>query len=331
MKKAYNLSEELCHFEPVLKSLKTLKQVQGDSGVVQGDNKRHSELVSESQGTLKLARTQFLTLALKEAKLHTSLVRLVPCLRYWQVQGDRIKAFTLAEIMIVLSVIAVLTAILLPAARNAMPNEEVLKFKKTHNALTSAIREMVNSDKYFLDGDLTKKPDGSPANTCYQAHALADILNAQVLDCKDDITPTGLCIEVNDEMDDIKSADTNCDSGYSISRTVMNVETEFFSFSTIKLQNGAIVSYFPPNGSCIDSQGFNASYGVAHILQKETSYDIDNDGELTFYDAVLMLESCTNNTEEKIETFTYLVRSDGKIITSSKVDEWLERDVQDKT
>ena len=36
------------------------------------------------------------------------------------------KGFTLAEIMIVLTVIAVLTAILLPSAKNAIPNEKVM-------------------------------------------------------------------------------------------------------------------------------------------------------------------------------------------------------------
>ena len=57
------------------------------------------------------------------------------------------KGFTLAEILIVLSVIAIITAILLPSARNAMPNEDIMKFKKAHNTLYTAIRELVTSDK----------------------------------------------------------------------------------------------------------------------------------------------------------------------------------------
>ena len=57
------------------------------------------------------------------------------------------KGFTLAEIMIVLQVIAVLTVILLPSARNVMPNKDVMKFKKAHNTLYTAISELVNSDR----------------------------------------------------------------------------------------------------------------------------------------------------------------------------------------
>ena len=71
-------------------------------------------------------------------------------------------AFTLAEIMIVLAVIGVLTAVLLPVAINSTPNENVMKFKKAHNTLLTTVRELVNSDKYYLDGDLGTRADGNP-------------------------------------------------------------------------------------------------------------------------------------------------------------------------
>ena len=54
-------------------------------------------------------------------------------------------AFTMAEIMVVLGVIGVLTAVLLPVAFNSAPDEEVMKFKKGNKVLTDVIRELVNS------------------------------------------------------------------------------------------------------------------------------------------------------------------------------------------
>ena len=88
--------------------------------------------------------------------------------------------------MIVLSVIAVLTAILLPTARNAMPNESLMKFKKAHNALYSVISELVNSDKYYLDGDLGVKSDGNNANEpMILCSTMGDVLNAQKINCSD--------------------------------------------------------------------------------------------------------------------------------------------------
>ena len=56
------------------------------------------------------------------------------------------KGFTLAEILIVLVIIGVLTMILLPMAFQSSPDEEVMKFKKGYNTITTAIKELVSGD-----------------------------------------------------------------------------------------------------------------------------------------------------------------------------------------
>ena len=71
------------------------------------------------------------------------------------------KAFTLAEIMIVLTIIAIITAILLPSARNATPDEALMKFNKANSSLATAIPELVHSDKYYSNGDLCLKTEVS--------------------------------------------------------------------------------------------------------------------------------------------------------------------------
>ena len=96
------------------------------------------------------------------------------------------RGFTLAEVMIVLTVIGVLTAILLPVARQSMPDENLMKFKKAHNTLGTVIRELVTSDKYYLDGDLGVMPDGSDAsNPKYLCKTMSDILNTKQVNCSD--------------------------------------------------------------------------------------------------------------------------------------------------
>lgn len=92
-------------------------------------------------------------------------------------------AFTLAEIMIVLVVIGVLTAVLLPAARNIMPDENVVKFKKAHNTLTSAVREVVTVDKYYRDGMLNQKQPSGTTDSEYFCNTLADIMNVRTSNC----------------------------------------------------------------------------------------------------------------------------------------------------
>ena len=101
------------------------------------------------------------------------------------------KAFTLAEIMIVLTVIGVLTAVLMPVALNSSPDEKVMKFKKGHATLGKVISELVNSDKYYLNGDLGVKADGSiVSETSYLCTSFSDVLTTKEINCEDFETKT---------------------------------------------------------------------------------------------------------------------------------------------
>jgi len=252
MKKAYNLSEELCH----------------------------SELVSESQKTLK------------------------------QVQGDRIKAFTLAEIMIVLSVIAVLTAILLPAARNAMPNEDLMKFKKAHNTITTAIREIVNSDDYYLDGNLGVKPNGDAidgsheGDNAYFCETLADILNAKSKACETTIDWTR-AVWGYDTPEEIISqdCDTHCSQSWENEQRIVSLDG------------------FDWYESC-PNEPFGISYdGVKNYERK------NNLGMYHVYKCICADIDGRNNG---LEPFSWGVRIDGRVINGKRVNEWLSKSIQEK-
>lgn len=73
---------------------------------------------------------------------------------------DKIKkiykkfAFTVAELMIVLTVIGILSAILLPAAFNTTPDQNIIKFKKANTTLATVIRELSSSGQYYVPGML---------------------------------------------------------------------------------------------------------------------------------------------------------------------------------
>lgn len=62
------------------------------------------------------------------------------------------KGFTLAELMIVLAVLAVIAAVLMPTVFNSMPDENRLKFKKGYYTLKRTIDAMVNSEAYHQTG-----------------------------------------------------------------------------------------------------------------------------------------------------------------------------------
>ena len=61
------------------------------------------------------------------------------------------KAFTLAELMIVLAVLGVIAAILTPVILSSMPNEKKVKFRKAHYVAQKAMEETINSSTYDND------------------------------------------------------------------------------------------------------------------------------------------------------------------------------------
>lgn len=239
----------------------------------------------------------------------------------------KFKAFTLAEIMIVLSVIAILTVILLPTAKNAMPNEDVVKFKKTHNAIATAIREIVNSDKYFLDGDIRVLPNGNCPESRL-AYALADILNsAQVIEAGSNGGSSICSVEDNFEILNeetfekmktyMDNLDTSLkDSPYKILRTIL---ASYSAHGVIKLSDLEYIF----TAICT----LNNDY---YCIMYANGYDVAEDGVFDIRDAAKILGILNGSSEGKFNTFTYAVRYDGKIITSSKVDEWLNKSIQDK-
>ena len=103
------------------------------------------------------------------------------------------KAFTLAEVMITLTVIGIITAIIIPVAINSKPDENIMKFKKAHNTLYQTISELVNSDKYYCDGDLGMKADcktqilSQESTITYLCETMADVISTKSVNCNTNV------------------------------------------------------------------------------------------------------------------------------------------------
>lgn len=244
----------------------------------------------------------------------------------------KLKAFTLAEVMIVLTVIGVLTAILLPVAMHSMPDEDLMKFKKAHNTLGTVIRELVTSDKYYAEGDLGKRLNGNVNSSTFLCQTIADLVNAKSTNCTETsvgtyltaCTITGSATTCSYETDaNIQAAlDTACkNAGAATEHIVLPDDVVIFEpaskfhFGGTKAELGDTSDVAEgADGRLFTSVDENNFYR----LYKFICIDIDG------VPSTATSSDCVNECP-----FGYGLRVDGKLIPGARALEWLERDVND--
>ncbi len=244
------------------------------------------------------------------------------------------KAFTLAEIMIVLTVIGVLTAILLPVAVNSAPDENVMKFKKGNNTLGVVIRELVNSDEYYLDGNLGIKADGThilgsfsndggettsdESLIKYFCNTFADLLATRKVDCKTTVTggndnftfvaippftPTEswhYTISEGKEIFDARCADTASKVG-----------------AEIETADG--IYWYQVNPA--------ATFGISWNSNGDFLFNDENaPGGIPYYYKIFCMD--VDGIDKGEAPFGYGIRGDGKILSGARADEWMKKSVQ---
>jgi len=267
------------------------------------------------------------------------------------------KAFTLAEIMIVLTIIGVLTAILLPIANHSRPDENVMKFKKADTTLKNVIRELVNSDKYYVDGDLgirklangtSQLIDGSHSgDNTYFCNSVADMLSVKKVNCSDTIV-TGfdnlridtVCgLNVGDKMQHgacaytaKEGADIACkNNAGDIGNEIITSDNIVYYQSSAAPFGFILSNNYSSFEDCKEVQGETACksrlFG-GNMHNNQFNFDriykvfcIDVDG--------IPLNGSKNCDDVKdICPFGYGIRADGKIISGARADEWVEKGFQ---
>ena len=241
--------------------------------------------------------------------------------------GEFKKAFTLAEIMIVLVIIGVITAILLPIAIHNAPDENVMKFKKGHNTLLTAIRELVNSDEYYLNGDLGIKADGtlldgSHVGDCtYFCETLSQIINYKSKSCSEKCSASDITTTFSIEVEaDSPYCNQGENKNYCLSEIDKICKSSTDSGPEIVAADGIV--YYQ-----IESAApFGASTKISNWDGSERFWKLKSDkGFIRTYKSFCMDIDGINKGEDP---FGYGIRVDGKILYGARAQEWMQKSIQ---
>lgn len=258
------------------------------------------------------------------------------------------KGFTLAEIMVALTVIGILGGILVPVAMKSKPKEDVLKFKKAHETLTNTIGQLVRSDKY-LAGDLGVRADGniiyggfieepeqcpgivadnSDSNIKYFCNSFADLISTKSVNCSN-IKTGG---NSYDTFIPLKSK--NHEESWRLSLSDAKAKLDEICKQNAKAVGSEIITtdnttFYQTNpqgtfGILWGPESCNRLFSLAPdgtFLAMYKPFCIDIDGIPSEGSA-----SCDDVSD--ICPFGYGIRVDGKILSGARADEWLEKSAE---
>ena len=261
------------------------------------------------------------------------------------------KGFTLAEIMIALVVIGVITSILLPVAFNNVPNENVMKFKKGNATLAKVINELVTSDKYYKDGDLGTREDGvvlygfgkntgcaqrfnpNEENKEYFCETFADLVNIKRKNC------SSLALQ------GVSSCTLNKNESFTADEIPSKVTEEMIIKAKGKIDKACVDAVAKgmeceietSDNICYYQTAPNYAFGAMASAKgkcyrvfsppNETPYLHDENNMDVNYKILCMDIDGINKGEDP---FGYGIRADGKILLGKRAQEWLEKSIQEK-
>ena len=272
-------------------------------------------------------------------------------------------AFTLAELMIVLSVIGILSAILLPVAFQSTPDKDILKFKKANNTLATAVREMISSDKYYKYGSLAYPAvDTNEQNSGSLSKYLGWYRGFSFGSLGVNSSPNYFCKSFGDI---VSAKDVSCDIGQNTVSHLMyviRVATQIvdnniglaknaLDMNCTKMNDDAFDGSIPEEQKGIDAItiagnvlfydiGMTLGHGAIETTDECDSTtsaiatDVrgkmvcwDKNGNNPYYETFCM---DIDGFDGPIKPFGFGIRSDGKILTGARADWWLKRDITKK-
>ncbi len=264
------------------------------------------------------------------------------------------KAFTLAEVMITLTVVGVITAVIVPVAMSTKPNEDVMKFKKGHNTLYQVISTLIKSDDYYKDGDLGVRADGTvmsgknDTEIKYFCNTFADLVTTKKVNCsnKGHRFDSGNTYAWQDDSADGTRIDIGCDwVTNTLAQQKTNIDKICADSKVLEVGEEIVTS----DGIVYYQSSPKQTFGIYFLLyyqngaqrnKSTTTNNIQDAGKIMrhfggiadyvnkFSCAYKIICMDIDGMKKGEAPFGYAVSADGKIITGARADEWLEKSNQ---
>ena len=272
------------------------------------------------------------------------------------------KAFTLAEVMIALTIIGIISAVVIPVAFQSKPDENIIKFKKAHNTLYQTIRTLINSDKYYCNGDLGMMADcetmvlyNSTSKGTYFCETMADVMTTKKVDCagygsgrhsgtvepfllsktsgggnggcgSTDVNPPAVKEVTSDTIAITKNyIDSGCKDRASRTIGAEIITSDNIVFYQMNIQ-------YPFGMACtkngITTRVYTPPGQNPANIADENGFDIAYKVMCIDVDGIPAGGSENCDDEKDICPFGYGIRADGHIMTGARADEWLKKDFQ---
>ncbi len=229
------------------------------------------------------------------------------------------KGFTLAELMIVLAVLAVIAAVLMPTVFNSMPDENRLKFKKGYYTLKRTIDALVNSEAYMdTAGSFGKKE-------ALENDEKAPYAGDAGLGASDPDGDKYFCVQFSEMLNSTEAQCENFLSTLTSGVVATNFEATTFENGDIDAKCAEVFLW---NGD--ETVNIKTQDGIYWALPKDTfsgkstdpqRKNVTNYNTIPAYYAVMCMDVDGQGGEK---AFGFGIRRDGKVIAGQRAKEWLK-------
>ncbi len=211
-----------------------------------------------------------------------------------------------------------------------MPDKNLMKFKKADNQLYNKIDELLTSEKYYKNGDLGIKYDGTmldgshTGDYTYFCETLAELFSTKSVNCLSQRIVNGW----NGYVDGINdgSHDPSCKAAQQANVTpeIITSDGIFFYRVNPMLAFGA--------GQCSVNQVSGSCYNIDGSLPsspKPWCNDCRNSARKfpaeAFTNTYITICVDIDGINQGEDPFGYGIRGNGKIIRGARAEEWLEK------